>query len=289
MKRFDSTISRLSCLGLLLLLQAGCASVVDRVAGRMANNLSSAILNQEDPETVRDGAPAYLLLMDGLIEGNPESATALGAAANLYSAYGAVFVEDDHRAKRLTRRARAYGNRAMCVVHERACGWDAMDFAGFEADLATLGVDVLPALYSYTVSNLAYTRAHSDDWSVLASLPKVEAALNRLYELNAEYEGGAIHLYLGILNTIRPPALGGKPEVGRYHFEQAIALSGGRDLSVKVEFARSYARLMYDRELHDRLLREVIEADPVQPKMTLFNILAQRQAMELLETADDYF
>lgn len=289
MKRFDSTIIRLYCLGLFMLLQVGCAPVVDRVAGRMASNLSSAILNQEDPEIVRDGAPAYLLLMDGLIEGNPESATALGAAANLYAAYGAVFVEDDRRAKRLTRRARSYGNRAMCVVHAKACTWDSLDFAGFEADLATLELDALPALYSYTVSNLAYTRAHSDDWNVLVSLPKVEAALNRLYELNAEYEGGAIHLYLGILNTIRPPALGGKPEVGRYHFEQAIALSGGKDLSVKVEFARSYARLMYDRELHDSLLKEVIEADPVQPKKTLFNTLAQRQAMELLETADDYF
>ncbi len=289
--RMKRTISifPLPALLALLVLQSGCAIVMDRVTGKMAGNLSSAILNQEDPETVRDGAPAYLLLMDSMIEGNPESASALGSAANLYAAYGAVFVEDPERAKRLTRRAREYGLRAMCVVHVPACGWAEMDFASFDADLATLTADELPELYSFTVSSLAYTRANSDDWGVLAELPKVESALNRLYQLDSDYQSGAIHLYLGILNTIRPPALGGKPEVGREHFERAIELSGGKDLSVKVEFARSYARLVYDRELHDSLLTDVIESDPVQPGLTLFNTLAQRQAETLLETADDYF
>jgi hypothetical protein len=288
MERVESILPRALILGMLL-LQAACSTVMDRVTGNMAGNLSSAILNQEDPETVRDGAPAYLLLMDSLIEGNPESASALRSAANLYSAYGAVFVEDQKRAKRLTRRAHNYGSRAICVVHEPACQWADMDFDSFNADLRTLTVDQLPELYSFTISSLAYTRANSDDWSVLAELPKVESALNRLYELDPDYEGGAVHLYLGILNTIRPPALGGQPEVGREHFEKAIEISGGKDLSVKVEFARSYARLVYDRELHDRLLKEVLAADPVQPGLTLFNTLAQRQAEELLETADDYF
>ena len=34
----------------------------------MAENLSAAILNQDDPETVRDGAPAYLLMLDSFID-----------------------------------------------------------------------------------------------------------------------------------------------------------------------------------------------------------------------------
>lgn len=288
MERREPIILRLFMLGCLLALSA-CSTIMDRVTGKMAGNLSSAILNQDDPETVRDGAPAYLLLMDSLIQGDPESASALRSAANLYAAYGAVFVEDDKRAKRLTSRAHDYGSRAMCVVHEPACSWGTMTFDSFSADLATVTVDELPTLYSFTVSSLAYTRAHSDEWAVLAELPKVEAALNRLYELNPDYEGVTVNLYLGILNTIRPPSLGGKPEVGRDHFEKAIELSDGKDLSVKVEFARSYARLVYDRELHDRLLNEALAADPVQPGLTLFNTLAQRQAEKLLETADDYF
>jgi hypothetical protein len=34
---------------------------------------------------------------------------------------------------------------------------------------------------------------------------------------------------------------------------------------------------------------EVLEADPVQPGYTLFNTLAQSEAEDLLESADDYF
>jgi hypothetical protein len=86
-----------------------------------------------------------------------------------------------------------------------------------------------------------------------------------------------------------PPAAGGKPEKGRAHFERAIELSGGRNLGAKVDFAEGYARLLYERELHDRLLNEVMEADPVEPGNTLLNVLAQERAEELLASADDYF
>ena len=52
----------------------------------MAANLTAAIMNQNDPETVRDGAPAYLLMLDSFIEGSPGDATMLAAAAELYAA-----------------------------------------------------------------------------------------------------------------------------------------------------------------------------------------------------------
>ena len=36
---------------------------------------------ENDPNLVRDGAPTLMLLMDGIIEGNPQDARALAAAA----------------------------------------------------------------------------------------------------------------------------------------------------------------------------------------------------------------
>ena len=87
---------------------------------------------------------------------------------------------------------------------------------------------------------------------------------------------------MGRLKTIRPPALGGEPEIGRSHFERAIELSGGNNLAAKVEFARSYARLIYDRELHDRLLHEVLRGDVRAEGYTLLNVMAQNEARELL-------
>jgi hypothetical protein len=98
-----------------------------------------------------------------------------------------------------------------------------------------------------------------------------------------------VHTYLGILNSLRPPALGGRPDVAKAHFERSIELSAGLDLSTKVEYARRYARMMFDQELHDRLLEEVIAAPTQAPGRTLFNVLAKRDAAELLETSTEYF
>jgi hypothetical protein len=89
--------------------------------------------------------------------------------------------------------------------------------------------------------------------------------------------------------TLRPPALGGEPERAREFFEKAIAESGGNDLSAKVEFAKGYAKLLYERDLHDRLLNEVLQADPNQDGFVLSNVIAQEEAAALLAEADDYF
>ena len=121
-------------------------------------------------------------------------------------------------------------------------------------------------LYSYAVSWLSHLDATSEDWTAVAELPWVEAVLERALALDETYENGALHGYLGILNSLRPPALGGQPDVAREHFERAIELSGGRDLSIKVEYARRYARLVFDQELHDRLLTEVLNAPVEAPR-----------------------
>ncbi|MFK7886167.1 MAG: TRAP transporter TatT component family protein [Gammaproteobacteria bacterium] len=274
---------------MLCLALSGCGALISRATDSAATSLSEAILNQNDPATVRDAAPAYLVLLDALVRNDPESAGSLSAASTLYAAYGVAFVDDGVRAKRLTSRARDYGSRAICAHEDRFCGLNDSGFDEFNERIATMGEDDVPAFYAYAVSWLAYMRAHSDDWAVLADLPKVEAVLNTLDQQESDYEQGNIALYLGVLNTLRPPALGGKPEVGRRYFERAIELSEGRDLSAKVEFARGYARLLYDRELHDQLLGEVVAASPEAEGLTLFNVMAQEQAQALLDSADEYF
>ena len=57
----------------------------------------------------------------------------------------------------------------------------------------------------------------------------------------------------------------------------------------KVLYAERYARMLYDRELHDRLLTEVLAADPYVPGLVLQNTLAQERALALMASADAYF
>ena len=228
-------------------------------------------------------------MLDSFVEGAPENVAVLSAAAELYSAYGVIFVDDPVRARKLTSRGRDYGRRALCAAREAACGiWD-LPYDQFMRSLVPMGAKDVPALYTFGLSWMAYIQAHSDDYSALAKLPQTQAVLQRVQELDPDYQQANIEHFLGVLNTIRPPALGGDFETGKGHYLKAIEVSGGRDLGVKVDYARYYARTLYDRELHDRLLGEVLDANPEQPGLTLFNTLAQADAKELLANADDYF
>lgn len=284
-----STSRRAAVIVFLAAAISGCASMVSTATARMAQNLSSALLNQDDPETVRQGAPAYLLLVDSLITDDPQSSPLLQAGARLYVAYAAAFVTDPDRARRLTHRAVEYGNRALCLELAPACAPAARSVNGFTAAIADAGTAQVPALYTWGIAHAGWIQANSSDWNAIAELPKVEAAMQRVVALDETYENGAPYMYLGILESLRPAALGGHPEAGRRDFERAMALSDGKNLMVQVAFARYYARLVFDRPLHDRLLKEVLAADPVQPGLTLGNTLAQEQARKLLASADSYF
>jgi len=144
-------------------------------------------------------------------------------------------------------------------------------------------------LYTFGLSWIAYIQAHSDDWNALAKLPQAKSTLLRVQELAPSYKQADIEHFLAVLETIRPPALGGDFDAGLVHFERAMSLSGGYNLSVMVDFAKYYARTLYDRDLHDSLLKGVLAADPVYEGYTLFNTLAQEEAKTLLASAEDYF
>ena len=254
-----------------------------------ADTLSSSILNQSDPTLIEAGVPAYLLLVDGFIHDSPDSEALLAAGAQVYALYGSRFSTDPEAAVRFTQKARDYGSRAICEALERACSWDGLAYEDFVAELSTVDAKQVDYLYAYALGWLSYLEATSADLSAVAELPWVEAAMQRTLDLDESFEQGAVHTWLGIIKSLRPPALGGEPEIAQAHFERALELSGGRDLSVKVEYARRFARLMYEQELHDRLLQEVLAAPAEQDGYTLFNVLAQQDAQALLASSEEYF
>lgn len=278
----------LLCIAALTLL-AGCAGIVNKASQRFADNLGGAVLNQDDPGTVRDGLPAYLLLLDALIEGDPNNAGTLLAAAKLYGAYAGGFVAEPERAKRLADRAFGYAKRAACVRSAALCGAIDQPFEALSGEVARLGVKDIDLLYGLASAWAGRIQQDSGDWNAIADLPKVQLLVERVLALDPNYAAGEPHMVLGVLHSLRPAQLGGKPELGKAAFETAIAMSQGRNLMAKTLYAQYYARLVFDQELHDRLLGEVIAAAPEAPRMTLMNVLAQQRAKALLASGKDYF
>jgi hypothetical protein len=282
-------MKRILLLAVISLQCSGCAVVISNAASGFSENLSAAVLNQDDPGIVRDGVPTLLLTMDSFIEGSPDDPKLLSAGARLYATYGAVFADDPVRASRLTTRARRYAQHAMCETYKPSCSWPSANYDEFVASLQGVGKKHADMLYTYGLASLAFLRAHSSDWDSLAELPEIEALFYHYLNISDDEVNSGVYTFMGIMLTLRPPALGGEPEKAKAYFERAIAESDGKDLNAKVEYARGYAMLLYERELHDRLLNEVLAADPHQDGFVLSNVMAQEEAATLLAGADDYF
>ncbi|HKE49050.1 MAG TPA: TRAP transporter TatT component family protein [Rhodanobacteraceae bacterium] len=268
---------------------AGCASVVNKASQRLADNLSAGILNQDDVTLARDGIPSWLLLIDGLIQGDPSNASLLLAGARLYGAYGSGLVTEPERAQRLTAHGFDYAKRATCLTLPALCRSMEQPFEPFAAEVAKVGAKDVGTIYVLATTWAGRIQANSSDWKSIADIPRVQALLDRVVALDPGYRNGEVYMYLGVMATLRPASLGGKPDEGKADFEKALALSGGKNQMVRVLYAKQYARLVFDKDLHDRLLNEAIAADPHAPDLTLINVIAQQQARQLLESGKDFF
>ena len=271
------------------LLLAGCASLIGNVTGGLVDDLADAILDSDDPATVRDGAPAYLLMLDALLRGDPDNPNLLRGAATLNGAYATAFVADEARRQAFATKAFDFARRAACIDIDWLCDARTMSFDDLARYASTLEPPDVPAAYALATAWAGWIQAHAHDWNAIADLARVKPIMTRVVELHETHDHGGPHLYMGVFETLIPPSSGGHPEIGRAHFERVIELTGGRHLMAKVFFAEQYARLLFDRELHDALLNEVLAAEPAAPGLTLMNTIAKEQARALLDSADDYF
>jgi hypothetical protein len=273
-------------LGFLL---SACSSIVNKASATMGRQISAGILNQDDPEIVATGLPAYLLLVDGLLSSNPNQANVWFAASRLYGAYASGFVDQPERRKRLSLKAEMYARQGVCLHSQTLCAAIDQTYEAMEPTLNAAKNSDTEALYSIAVAWAGVLQADSSDWNRIADLPKVELLLQKVRMLDRHYDHGAASMYLGVLNCLRPESLGGKPQEGLHYFEEALTLSKNQNLMAYVLDAQYCARLLFDQERHDRLLNQVLIANTKAPDLTLANILAQQQAKKLLISGKDYF
>jgi len=254
-----------------------------------AESLSSTIMEHDDPETIKLAVPAYLVLVSSLIRGDQENTGLLVSGAKLYGSYASVFAEQPERKKTMSVRAFDYASRAMCLEHEEFCAARKMPFAEFEQHLSQFTKDDISVLFAFAAAWAGLIQANSADWNAVAELPKVKAMIQTVLKLDENYSNGDVHLYMAVMQSFLPAAMGGKPELAKMHFEKAIEISNDTNLMAKLLYAEKYARLVFDRKLHDRLLNEVINTKTVKSGPVLINAIAQIKAKTLLAEADDYF
>src|SRR5690606_6939287 len=133
-------------LPLLVLAVGGCASLMGGAINGMAEDLGAAVLDNPDVAMVRDGAPAYLILLDGLVARRPNDVNLLAQASRLNSAYAAAFVEDVERSRYLQEKALGLAERAVCEGLRNGCDVRRRPFDAFQAWLAERSAADVPLL-----------------------------------------------------------------------------------------------------------------------------------------------
>jgi tetratricopeptide (TPR) repeat protein len=277
-----------------LLSLGGCVPTKQaRVAAAAytAEDVLRAAAKQPDPAIVRDGSPAYIMLMDGLIESYPNNVELLTGACQAYTAYASSFVEDSDpdKAAKLYAKAKEYGFRALSLRgnFQQAARGNLNEFGIF---LREFNQEDVPALFWTTSAWAKWISLNLDNLEALADMPMLEATMQRVIELDGGFYYGSPHLQMAVYLAAKPSIAGGNLDKAKEHFHEAFTLGADKLLSAKVLFARYYAVRRKDRVLFEKTLQQVIEA-PVDevPELTLSNTLAQEEARELLERADDYF
>ena len=268
------------------LMRKGAATLVSP----MATELSDGFMHQNDVDLVREGAPAFLLMLDALAESHPDNPAVLIAAAEAQMAYAMGFVDKSQkeRSKRMFLKAKSYGLRALSGNKRfaRAQNGSCDEFA---RALSSFRKRDAEALLSTATAWVMWIIASSDSPAALGDMPKVLEMMKRVEALDPGIRQGGVDLFYGIYYTVLPLGGGRDLEKARRHFERSMKIAGPDYLLNRVTFAEFYARYAFDRDLFERTLEQVVAANPNVPEFTLMNAVAKMRAQALLGQIDELF
>lgn len=277
---FIIALSLSSCSGFL----------TNRVLGPITGNLQQ----QTDINLVCEGAPSYLLMLDSLLVSNPESPALLLSTTKAYSGFSSALSEcgaGENRIAAVTDKAHVYGIRLLQhYLPLQDSGNIALPATetDFNDQLNHINRSDMEDVFWGTYGWLSWVQSQKGSPASIADMVVIEKIMQRLLELDETYEGGSIHLFFGAYHALKPAMLGGRPALSKEHFEKALALSKRQFLITQITYAQTYARNVFDQELHDALLDEVL-AFPLSdaPEFALSNQIAKQKAKKLLE--ENYF
>ena len=286
-------ILSLTC-ALYLAASSGCALLKPMrvaAAAHTLNDVATAAAKQSDLTIIRQGSPAYLMLIDGLIEAYPKNRDLLLAGCRAYSSYASTFeaTADPGEASTLYQKAKQYGFRALShgVDFGKAAGGSLQHF---KKVLNRYGKKDVPALFWTASAWASWISLNTDDVAALADMPMLEATMKRLLELDGAFYYGGPHLLMGVYLAAKPAALGGNLGQAKAQFQQAFALGSDKLLMAKVLYAKYYARKAGNRSLYVKTLQQVLAAPAnAVPDLTLANTVAKKQARALLAKTEEYF
>jgi len=275
--------------------------VGDALTDPSGNNV---FMEDNDPELVGDALPFAIKLYETLLGSMPDHQGLRLQTGSLYIMYANAFIQTPasmipkseidlrefqlQRAKNLYLRGRDMLIKALEKKNPRLLA--DLKEKKWQQALAPYAKSDVPLLYWTAAGWVAAFAIDPFDMKLGINLPQAAAIMERILQLDENYDRGTIHdfyiLYYGSL----PEYMGGSTQKARDHFAKAMAAAGDQATSPLLSLATTISIKEQNVEEFKSLLGRVLAVDPdARPENRLLTILNQRKARWLLEHLDDYF
>jgi predicted anti-sigma-YlaC factor YlaD len=256
----------------------------------------------EDPELIRAAVPFSLKLIESLLAESPRHEALLLAAARGFTQYGYAFVQEDAdeledtdkvastamrvRAAKLYLRARNYGLRGLEVKHP---GFAERLKANPKEAAKELKKSEAPMMY-WTAISWGAALAASHDLTMFPEIPRFEALIDRVIELDEAFDEGTVHTFMITYEMSRLNAKPNRIALAKEHFDRAIALGGGHQAGPLVAYAENVLVAQKDKTGFQDMLRQALRLDiNKSPENRELNLAEQRRARWLLSRTEKLF
>ena len=269
-----------------------------------AEGSSDVFTGDSDPQLVGDAIPFAIKMYESLLSANPEHQGLLNTTGMLFVMYANAFVQGP--AEMLPRvrfaerqaameRARNLYLRGLNILYQ---GLD-LKYPGFTGAyqrgilpdiLARMKKADVPALYWSAAAGLSAFSLNPFDIDLGVRVQEFYSLVERAYELDPDFNNGALDEFLLIYHASIPAMMGGDISRVDFHFQRAMEKSEGLSAGLYVAYAQSVSIPAQDFDKFKDLLETALSIDiDRNPSNRLVNIISRQKARYLLDSAALFF
>ena len=244
---------------------------------------SDVFTSDPDPKLVGDALPFAIKMYESLLSANPGHQGLLRTTGSLYVMYANAFVQKP--AEMMPR----YQYEEKGAALERA---GKLYLRGLDLLYRSLELkkDDVPSLYWAAVAGVSSYGLNPFDLGLGGRVGEFLALADRAYELDPDFNSGALDEFFLLFYAQVPETLGGDKSKAEIHYRKALEKSKGLLASPYVSYAQAVSIPAQDYDTFKACLETALAIDPDEdPKNRLVNVISQKKARYLLDSASYFF
>jgi predicted anti-sigma-YlaC factor YlaD len=265
---------------------------------------SDVFTGDPDPELVGDALPFAIKMYESLLSANPTHQGLIQTTGSLFVMYANAFVQGP--AEQLPRSMYAERQAAVERAKKLYLRGQELLYRGLELKypgfseafqnnilpehLAKMKKADVPSLYWAAAGGVSAYSLNPFDMDLGVRLPEFFALVNRAYELDPDYNSGALDEFLLLFYASVPQSMGGDKAKAEIHYKKALEKTKGLRAGPYVSYAQAISIPAQDYDTFKVCLEAALAIDPdADPANRLVNTISQRKAQYLLDSAVYFF